>query len=288
MKKLSLGDKELINSFYEKSQIELGYCSFTGEISVSHGHGYEVYHEFLEDSLFYIEEDPSDRGRNLVPVFIGKELMDKPELIRQYIHDERINSFSYIDRSFVRSLESTLKLEPDSESEHEVIYPIGRFRDFKEIDSQRRQANIFFRNNNYNFSPYDGRNSDLILKLAEHWERTSAHPTDGCDTKITKFFTENFNKLGILGFNLLVNDNVEGYIFGEKINHRTFVIYSIKANRKFKGIYQALFNLVCSHPSFEDVDFINNTNLTEVEGLRESKLRLKPSKMIVPWVANLQ
>ncbi len=289
MKRLSLEDKGVVDSFYRRAPTELGYLSFAGEISVNHGHRNNVYYEVLGDSLFYIEESPEDGERTLIPVFLEQELASRPGLIRGYMEAEGISSVAYVDSAFVKSLEKTLKLHPDSDSEHEAIYPIERFSEFKGVDSQRRQANIFFRNNfyAYSFSPYDRENGSSLIQLAKDWERDSQHPTEGCDVRIAEFFVKNSSALGILGFNLLMDREVAAYAFGEKIKDNTFVIYAIKANRKFRGIYQAFWNLMCSSPELESIQFINNTNLTDVQGLRESKLRLKPERMVVPWVGEL-
>src|SRR3989304_3747284 len=282
MRKLSFQDKDFINYFYRKSGAELGYNSFTGTLSVAHGHNNEVYLESLEDSLFYIEVNPEDNSKNLIPIFLGSQLKSRIGKVKEYVHDEKIDSVSYIDHSFVGDLSTVLSLKPDSDSEHEAICPIERFRDFKGIDSHnspKRQANIFFRDNDYSFSLYNPKNDGSIVKLIENWEKESPHPTDGCDLRITNFFIKDFDNLGIIGFNLLIDGEVAAYTFGEKINHKTFISYTMKANRKYQGAYQAFWNLICSHPILGDIDFINNTNLTDIPSLRESKLRLKPEKM---------
>jgi len=177
MRKLSFQDKDFINYFYRKSGAELGYNSFTGTLSVAHGHNNEVYLESLEDSLFYIEVNPEDNSKNLIPIFLGSQLKSRIGKVKEYVHDEKIDSVSYIDHSFVGNLSTVLSLKPDSDSEHEAIYPLERFRYFKRIDSQKRQANIFFRNNDYSFSLYDPRNDSSIVRLVEGWEKESSHPT---------------------------------------------------------------------------------------------------------------
>jgi hypothetical protein len=284
MNKLALADIDIIDDFYKKSGSELAYNSFTGTYAIALGHKENIYYDIINDDVcFYITIDTKTNTKSIIPLYLGEDPAYGTTLLKEYCTINNINSGTYVDKKYVKYLENFLKLKPAEEAEHEALYPIERYREFKDIDNQKRSANIFFKNNKYKLLTYTDSYKSIVNKISEDWEENSLHPTDSCDSIITIFFTEHHKTLPLLGFVLLVNGKPAAYLFGEKINNSTFVIYIIKADRKIKGIYQAFQNLVFSHNDLTEIRFINGTNLTKIKGLRESKLNLKPLRLITPW-----
>lgn len=286
MKKVTIQDQKFIDEIYKESGSELGYNSFCGTYSTCIGHKEELYFEKIKYAFFYILVNPENKEKSIVPLYFGKEPRETVPLFKEYYKNNNFSYCLYIDQKFVQFLKDLFPIQQEGDSEHEAIYPIERFSRFSEVDTQKRRANIFFCNNQYDFKEYEERFEGGVIELVDYWELHTQHPTEYCDNIITRFFTENYKKLPIKGFVLLSNNVVAGYVFGEVINYETFVVNVIKARMDIKGIYQALMNLVSNHEALREVKFINYTNLTNVEGLREMKLRLKPIKFIIPWFFN--
>ncbi len=284
MKQVTLQDAKIINDFYKKSDSELGYNSFIGTYSTCLGHGEKLFYEIIEDVCFYILGEETDPEKNIVPLYLGVRPNKGATIIKEYSLKHKIQYGSYIDKQYVPHIEAVgIKMSPAHEAAHEALYPVERFKTFQNISNAKRQAHLFLKGNTFKFVPYKEEYANQVIKIAQEWERETSHPTDGCDVVITKFFTEIYDSLPALGFVLLVDNKVIAYLFGEVINHQTFIINAVKAKKEYKGVYQALYHLVSKVPALQDVQYINGTNLTEVPGLRESKLRLKPSRLIIPW-----
>ncbi|MFA5748260.1 MAG: phosphatidylglycerol lysyltransferase domain-containing protein [Candidatus Absconditabacterales bacterium] len=289
MKKITINDFAMINKFYRKSNSTLGYSSVIGTYSTCLGHNIDLYYEIIEGEIaFYIMIDNTTKERSISPLYLGPNPSKGISVLKKYCLENNIHLGTYIDNNIVEYLKPHFNIQQSKESDYEVVYPIERFRNFDKIDTQKRRANIFFREyNNYQLIPYTKINQSDILELSDYWEKNSNHPTDNCDFIITKFFTNNFDSLSILGFLLLVDNKLVAYLFGELINNKTFIINIVKAKREYKGVYQALYNLVCNDKSLNNVSFVNGTNLTNCSGLKESKLRLKPTNFVIPWEFDL-
>ena len=283
MKEATLDDLDVINNFYKMSGSKLGYNSFVGTYATCLGHKENLYYEIIGDICFYIIGDPADIERVVVPLTLGAQPHKGAFAIVKYCKENDISYGTYIDSSFVDYFKSLCEIHPETESEHEVIYPVERFRTFKNIDAQKRRANIFLRNNNYTCVPFHPSLKNDVMRIVDDWEKKSIHPTNLCDNIITEFFSDFYNQLPIKGFVLYIDKKPVAFLFGEFINNKTFVLYIVKGDRAVIGVYQALYHLVCSSEDLRDIDFINGTNLTDIEGLKESKLRLKPLKIITPW-----
>lgn len=284
MKKITINDFTKISRFYIKSNSTLGYSSVIGTYSACLGHNTDLYYEIIsEEIFFYIIIDNATKERTVCPLYLGTNPSKGALIFKKFCLENNYHSGTYIDNSLVKYLKPHFNIKQSEEPEYEVIYPIDRFSNFNKIDSQKRRANIFFREYNYQLIPYAKINQSHVLEIADYWEKNSNHPTDNCDFIITKFFTDNFESLPILGFLLLADNKPIAYLFGELINNKTFIFNIVKAKREYKGVYQALYNLVCNDESLKDVHFINGTNLTNCLGLKESKLRLKPVSFTIPW-----
>jgi len=77
------------------------------------------------------------------------------------------------------------------------------------------------------------------------------------------------------------------FCFAKRVNN-CLVLPLIKCDLNYKGVYQALFNLISKEEGQKEIKFINFTNLTRKEGLRNHKINMKPIKYLKPHGINIK
>ena len=152
----------------------------------------------------------------------------------------------------------------------------------KKYSTQRNNINKFKRMySDNNFEKINNSNlkdiKDFFLKYSSNID-TKANKIILEDTIKTHEVLDNYTLYNFVGGVLYVYNEVVGFVIGE-IRGDVFFIHIEKGNSKYKGVYQVLVNEVC-RMFCEDIKYVNREDDSGEIGMRESKLRYRPIKLL--------
>ncbi|MBP1646096.1 MAG: hypothetical protein H6Q16_1671 [Bacteroidetes bacterium] len=162
----------------------------------------------------------------------------------------------------------------------------------KKLQAKRNHVNKFIKTYNYEYLNIDSSNVHLCIDFANCWleANTKENPENEQGYKeelqVIKYFTENFDKLGMLGGAILVEGKMVAFTLGSKVNNQTFCTHIEKANKDYDGAY-AIINKEFANHLPEEYIYINREEDIGLEGLRKAKLSYNPIELITKTVATL-
>ena len=154
----------------------------------------------------------------------------------------------------------------------------------KKLHSKRNHINKFKTlYPDYKYVSLDKNNIDLCLEYSKKWLLNKYHDTNSSDylneySSINEFLN-NFDKFQLSGGIILIDNEIQAFTIGEKLNTNTCVIHVEKANTEFEGIYPAINNFYLND-KWRDIEFVNREEDMGIEGIRKAKKSYYPDKMI--------
>ena len=98
---------------------------------------------------------------------------------------------------------------------------------------------------------------------------------------------ETVRSLAPAGSAVLVNDRVEAFSCGERLNESTAVIHLEKANPELRGLYAVINQQFCRE-AWAGVPFINREQDLGEPGLRTAKLSYHPHRLVEKYHIRLR
>lgn len=142
---------------------------------------------------------------------------------------------------------------------------------------KRNLCNYFQKNYSYKIQRFFPSNEHLILY--RKWAEDKTNPYEKQLAEDSFFFHKrafmDFNKLGLAGIEIWIDNKLSGYTFGFGLNKDTFTILGEIVEKKYKGINQFIFREFCEILS-DNYIHINTMDDSEIEGLRKNKISYRP------------
>ncbi|MBF0479645.1 MAG: DUF2156 domain-containing protein [Candidatus Omnitrophica bacterium] len=237
IEQLSFHHKDLLRERLKNVQTSLSEYSFANLFLFRGMHHYEVLSEKNEIFIIGTMRD----GRRYVMPTLDPRLGDNSllfKLSKNYdcifpIAEEWLDIFD-ADR-FTRSYH-------DDDSDY--IYTVDQLSTYKgqKLHGQKNLLNQFFLKYTPNPQPLtkecmpDGRTilNDWQIQSGENKEATDYYP---CLDALEKY-----DELVLCGGIYYVDQEPAGFMIGEEINEKMFLVHFAKGLKKFKGIYQYMYN----------------------------------------------
>ena len=156
--------------------------------------------------------------------------------------------------------------------------------------SQRASYNYFIKH--YDFDSRDFRLSDQTecLSLFRSWiEERKAQSNDDIycgmledSRKVILDVLANYRQLDLEGIVVRVNQEIEGFSFGYRLNNNTFCILYEVTDLAIKGLAQFIFRKFSEE--LKDYKYINIMDDSGLENLRKTKLAYKPVRLIPAYI----
>ncbi|MCL1874188.1 MAG: phosphatidylglycerol lysyltransferase domain-containing protein [Clostridiales bacterium] len=132
---------------------------------------------------------------------------------------------------------------------------------------------------NYQFLPLDKNLIQPCRQLTDNWvSRHKPSETIMAEYKGLQLLFDHYDDLGCLGAAIIIDDKLEAFTVGEKLNHDTFMIQAEKANPDKHGIYQAI-NQFFLRDYAKDYIYVNRAEDMDEPGVRQAKQTYHPCKM---------
>ena len=173
----------------------------------------------------------------------------------------------------------------------EYIYDAESLRTLsgRKNKKKRNHVNTFLNlyKNRYEYKLLEKENFEECLELIDRWEQnkenieSSGHKELDEEILSIKEVFENYEKLkdNVKIAGVYIDNKLEAFTIGEKINENIALIHIEKANQNIKGIYQYI-NQQFLLNEFSNVKYVNREEDLGLYGLREAKLSYHPCKFI--------
>ena len=173
----------------------------------------------------------------------------------------------------------------------EYIYDAESLRTLsgRKNKKKRNHVNTFLNlyKNRYEYKLLEKENFEECLELIDRWEQnkenieSSGHKELDEEILSIKEVFENYEKLkdNVKIAGVYIDNKLEAFTIGEKINENIALIHIEKANQNIKGLYQYI-NQQFLLNEFPNVKYVNREEDLGIDGLREAKLSYHPCKFI--------
>ncbi len=158
----------------------------------------------------------------------------------------------------------------------------------KKFQPKRNHINKF--KNNYPNHAYAPITPDKIKECKEleaKWCKANncdEQEGTGNEREALIYALDNFEKLGLTGGILYVNNEIVAFTFGMPINHEMFGVHVEKADTSIEGAY-AMINQEFAKRIPEQYIYVNREEDLGIEGLRKAKLSYQPVMILEKYMA---
>ncbi|MDD3580583.1 MAG: phosphatidylglycerol lysyltransferase domain-containing protein [Desulfobacca sp.] len=152
----------------------------------------------------------------------------------------------------------------------------------RKYHAKRNHLNNFKRSYQFTYQPLEARHLPECCELADQWcvfKRCDEDLNLMGEWEAIAEALKNFEALHLQGGVILVDDRVEAFAMGERLNQDTAVVHLEKANPELGGIYAVINQQFCAH-AWAQVPFINREQDLGAEGLRRAKLSYQPHRLV--------
>lgn len=178
-------------------------------------------------------------------------------------------------------------LEP-SRDDFDYIYLQSDLAELKgkKYHSKRNHINAFSNKYNWRYEKITRDNIEKVKICAAEWFKENSdraneltvHEKNGLE-----IIFENLERLEIIGGAILVENRVVAFTLGSKISDEVFDIHIEKALNDYSGAY-AVINQQFAKNELGNFKYINREDDLGLEGLRKSKLSLKPCILLEKYI----
>ncbi len=210
------------------------------------------------------------------------------ELMDLYNRRRHWSMVEYSNKSFVQLLEGDAEWVTESVFS-DYIYNTEELIELRgnAYKTKRNEINQFMRScPQHRLEPLQPQHHDGIRELQNTWLRDRIQNLSGAN--LANFLAtvemerqgieralEHFDVLGLVGLCLIIDDKVEGFTFGERINSRVASILFEKTNFAIPAAAQYLFREFSR--CFADCTYINVGDDLGLENLRRVKMSYRPA-----------
>lgn len=302
-KNITIEDKALFEEYINSYPYQTSGLTFTSLFMWRqlNEFKYEIINDFLCISGINHLDIENKEHFVLPPLAIGNYDLKKLALTIDVLKD-RFNEARYpfkiklLPNSLIQTFQDAKPNELSFTSDRANYDYVYLKKDLVELKgrtyhSKKNHLNYFIKNTPYEyFSLTSDHINDCIefnKQLIEAREYTSfeAHLIDLEQSAVYEAL-KNMDTLGCRGGIIFIDNKVEAFTLGAKLNQNTMVVHIEKANMKFRGLYQAINQQFCKIEC-SNVEYINREEDMGLPNLRKAKLSYRPIKMIEKYDVTL-
>jgi hypothetical protein len=167
-----------------------------------------------------------------------------------------------------------------SANDTDYLFHTEKFKTYagKPMHKKKNLLNQFLRDYGSLLMPLTGEVLDDARKILDIWQESSPQEMATSDYRQCLEALNMSRELGLVGAIAYADGMPAGFLLGEPLNKDTFTIHFAKADVKFKGVNQFLFNrFACDF--CPDYKYMNLEQDMGNEGLRKTKVSYRPDLM---------
>ena len=223
----------------------------------------------------------------------GKEIANTiKECLLYFIKFGKPGRISAVPSELALELQKNSSLKAtDDRNNYDYVYLVRDLIDLagSQYQAKRNFAQQFIRRYDFKFQQLDKTLVEKCLELHEQWcdlKGCRVNDAISLESRFVYKLLNEFERLGLFGAAIIINDRVEAFTVAEKLNKDTAAIHIEKANTEFRGIYQAINNLFCRE-FLKEYTFVNREQDDGKPGLKKAKLSYYPVKFIEKSIIEL-
>lgn len=244
LKKITLADRPLFESYLSRSDQRGSECAFTNLFVWQDCYGiyWTVVHDFLVIKV----------KRNEVDFFLqpfGGKDEDLPKLfaeIKEYHEGKPFEIHGIYDDGKERLAKAFPEMEFIEDRDNwDYVYLREKLASLsgRKYHGKKNHYNAFKKEYpDYVYEPIGPDNYEECKAFGDEWceKRVGEDESLRCEQCAIHEAIDNFEALGLRGGAIRVNGKIEAFSFGKKINDDTAVLHVEKANPDIRGIYAAI------------------------------------------------
>ncbi len=250
---LELQDKALISDIFQSINPVISEFTFTNLFIWRHSYRFQV--SMLDDVLLVLACPEPNKHFFMPPAGenLSAEILDTmlsfmikehwPPVIRRVPRD-------MIDRLDAWNNESFL-IAPIRE-DFDYVYKTRDLIELKgkKLRKKKNHLNYFLRNYDFVFEPLTDKTVELCIEMQEEWcnlKDCAGNPDLSSEDLAVFEALHHWKDLDFTGGVILIDEKVEAFSLGERLNENTAVVHVEKANPKIRGLYPAINQLCCKN-----------------------------------------
>jgi hypothetical protein len=286
---LTLEDKPLLGSLLKEAQPQISELSFTNLFVWNASE--PVQTSEVNETVLIQRRRLRDGKTFLLPPLGKRALLEVMRSLRALSLEGELPPFYGFAPQQVQLLENEFeKVEPDRD-DWDYVYLT---RDLADLpgDKYHPKRNFISRC----LSKYECRYANIgpneiedCLQLQTRWcNLRNCSEVQGLEAENTAIKTafENYERLGIFGGAVYVDDKLEAFTLSEPLNDDTAVIHFEKANPEIEGLYQLVNQWFCQK-ALGKFKYVNREQDLGIPGLRKAKESYYPHHMVKKHIVHL-
>lgn len=289
-KPIEPADKQVFNRFLAQDPPVISEMTFTN-LYMWRGRNNPCW-RVAEDCLLVILQPDDGRAFGFPPVGTG----DKKEALSQLLRDlDGVCGDPRIcraDARFVETLTDRDKFKVDLDRDNsDYVYLTSDLINLpgNKYHKKKNHINKFLKNYQFQYKRLDVETVGCFLDLQESWcqlKECTLNPGLFDENIAIYEAITSFEELEYTGGAILIDEKVEAFALGEKLNPDTIVIHIEKANPEIPGLYAAINQLFCRDAGAA-FKYVNREQDLGIDGLRKAKLSYHPHHMVDKFTLTL-
>ena len=236
IEKLTFDHKELLYERLKKIDTPVSEYSFANLYLFRKNHDYEV----LFDEEIFIRGKTYDGSTYIMPTF---DIMNKGVAYLKEILKEADILFP-IPEEWLGTFNGGEFEYSYSEDDTDYLYTIEKMSTFKGnmMHKKKNLLNQFMKLYEHEAYPLIETRMADAYSILDQWQEDMEVSSEETDYYPCQEALKLYDALIICGGIYYVNKEPGGFIIGEEMNEETFALHFAKGKRKFKGLYQYMYN----------------------------------------------
>ncbi|MCY6485092.1 phosphatidylglycerol lysyltransferase domain-containing protein [Clostridium aestuarii] len=258
----------------------------------------DIQYSIYKDTLIIKKKDFEGKYYFIQPIgYNDNELMNLVEVLRDYKEKNNMDYlFSDLERQFVKKVKDLYKktrkdfkvCKKESKDNFDYIYDAKNLIELsgKKYHKKKNHYNAFVKK-------YDYRIEDILdkqvifdcIRAAEIWYERKEEKNKILihELNAIKEILKYMDELELKGLVVYVDNSVQAFSIGEKVNDKMAIIHIEKANADIRGIYSFISRTFIKR-YFNDISLINREEDMGLAGLRKSKMSYRPIKFAKKYI----
>ncbi|MFI3209723.1 MAG: phosphatidylglycerol lysyltransferase domain-containing protein [Peptostreptococcaceae bacterium] len=290
-KQINIDSKKELQPYFDLVNYE--GCEYCFSTLFMWQHAYKTSY-FIEGDFAVIMAEDEGHSFSILPLCKKEDLERVIEFVMK--HFEENNEKIYF-KGITKDILDIMKEKHNDKFEYieerdlfDYIYDADVLRELKgkKIRNKRNHINYFLSeySERFYYKRLEKENFEECIELLKKWS-VQKEETVGTDSSmddelegINKLF-DNYDALKdtLKVGGVYVDDTLEAFTIGEKLNPNMAVIHIEKANSNIRGLYPYI-NQQFLVNEFSDVEFVNREEDLGIEGLRKAKLSYYPIRFV--------
>jgi hypothetical protein len=273
IERLGLHHKEVLAPLLRAVTVPISEYCFANLYLFRDSHGYEV----LSDGDIFIKGRTYDGFTYLMPTIPAAQL-DAARL-RELLRD--VDFLFPVPEEWLGAFDPGTYDISFHEGDADYLYTVEKMSTLagRKLHKKRNLLKQFVESYRHEALPLiTGRLDDARLVL-DAWQQESGLDRGGTDYGPCREALDRYEELVLCGGITYADGEPAGFVLGEEVNDETYVLHFAKALKKFKGVYQFMFNNFAKilPPKYK---FLNLEQDLDRENLRVFKSSYVPDALV--------